>query len=264
MLLNIIQMTRKGSRSRIDVDMNASTNQTLSINKGKSTLNELTDLSHSTSTSSCPSFSSIEPYRWSILKGNFYYYNVTYSLLRLNMSNVTQLMTGALQDMTGIQFWLEKEAREHIIKCHPDRPNCLQLSNAVRRQLAAGQLMAVWQSVLTAQEASLLANGCQSVAYLLGKDGEAKFTAAGQLGLMLTLIFSLMEDYWMLKCGGQSKSFHPSQIENWSTVRHLNFLLRLPVLLYIKEAAAKPHLKLTHTEIDCQQLVRNVSCRRNW
>lgn len=273
MLLNIIQMTRKGSRSRIDVDHNAtspaSSAQTpADINvKGKSSsspgglANSPPSLPPSTSSSS--SFPSMEPYRWSILKGNFYYYNVTYSLMRLNMSNVSQLMGAALQDMTGIQFWLEREARQQITACHPQAPaSCLQLSGAVRRQLAAGQLMAVWASVLAAQQATLLANGCQSVAYLLGKDaGQAPFTAAGQLGHVLTHLFALIEDYWTLKLGGKAAVANHTT-EHWSAVRHLHFFLRLPVLLYLKEASSSERshrFKLAPTETDCQQLVRNVS-----
>lgn len=248
MLLNIIQMTRNGSRSRIDVnDDNDTTVSSENNNNGKSSLTDV----HCAS-----SLPSIKPYRWSILKGNFYYYNVTYSLMRLNMKNVTQLMSSALQDITGIQFWLEKEARERLTK-QSGKGSHLEMNNTVRQQLASGELLSVWASVLAAQEATLLANGCQSVAYLLGKDeGEAHFAAAGKLGLALTHIFSLLDDYCTLK--DQREQLLRTS-ENWSAVGHLHFLLRLPVLLYLKEAAVKPHFNLDKSETECHQIVKNVS-----
>src|SRR5699024_2772064 len=107
------------------------------------------------------------------------------------------LMSGAMQDISGIQFWMEKEAESQLIR----QTNTQQLimSLAVRQQLATGQLMPVWQSVLVAREASLLSNACQAVAYLLGKDSQTEYTAAQQLGFTLAHMFSLLEDFFVLK-----------------------------------------------------------------
>src|SRR5699024_1806595 len=49
--------------------------------------------------------------------------------------------------------------------------------------------------------------------------------------------------------------------ERWPAVRHFNFLLRLPVLLYLKEAAINSRLQLPATETECHNLAINVSVR---
>ena len=236
MLLNIVQLIRDGSRSRLEA-----------------TEQKNTDINNNQLTNSTTSKTS--QYRWSILKGSFYFYNVTYTLMKLNMKNVTHLMSNALQDISSIQFWLENEANARLV-CQPSTGQ-LEMSPVVRHQFATGQLMPVWQSVLAAQEASLLVNAFQSTAYLLGKDSQADYAAAQCLGTTLAQILSLLDDFCHLKQVCSSMQIDPP--EQWTVTQHFNFLLKLPVLLYIKEASDKASLELSATETDCNKLARNVS-----
>ena len=244
MLLNIIQLIRDGAHTRIfgEEEQHLPTEE------------EVVDGS-----------SQIDHYRWSILKGNFYFYNMTYNLMRLNMKNVTELMTNSLQDLITIQYWLEREAITRLTRqCSIDQGGrqyyMTTMAPSVRLQFATGQLMSVWQHVVVHRDISLLSNGCHAIAYLLGKDNQSEYRVAQQLGTSLATIISLLDDYCFLKvkCHHFPKSLNSSP-EKWSLERHLNFLLRLPVLMYLKEANSNAELHLPLSETNCNTIVCNVS-----
>lgn len=235
LLLNIVQLIRDGSRSRLVTEEFVS-----------SVDNCLTEATYKN--------------RLQLLKGNFFLYNFTYNLMKLNIANITELMSGSLRDITHVHYWMEKQCTEMF-----SDSSTLKLNDLFVHQLADGSLISKWNMMVSMREASLLGNGCQSMAYLLGKEPEShQYRDVQRLGNNLAYIQSLVEDYFHLKFYYRTivqskRNYRQTMFKHWTSDDYLCFMLRLPVLLYFKEKySAKGSLDKCQQDYNCQTLIIEV------
>lgn len=183
-----------------------------------------------------------------LVRGNFLLYNVTYNLMRLNMASVTELMSDSLRDLTQVGYWLDQH-------CHASFHHSARLSDTLLGQLAGGHLVAHWHRVVAMRDASLLANACQCMAYLLGKEPQSEqYRDVHRLASHLAYVLSLLDDYYCLKHHYPLVATQQN-LKHWNTGHYLRFILRLPVLLHLQESQAEP-------QPECAPLVLQVRTTR--
>lgn len=169
-----------------------------------------------------------------LIFGNVCFYNITYMLMKLNMQNISELISATLKDFTTIEYSIDKEMPNFFVwdKAAGDDLE-LVITPAFFEMLCSGQLLHNWHQMFHYQQLNLLATGCQAIAYLFGKEVQYECRLIQTLGYNLASTLSLVDDYYCLKYA------YPAQTDLSALTagpsQAMSFLFRLPVLLHLKE-----------------------------
>lgn len=176
-----------------------------------------------------------------LIFGNVCFYNITYMLMKLNIQNISELISCTLKDFTTIEYSIEKEIpnffRLDQIEGQEDE---LNLSPAFFEMLCSGQLLGNYHQLFHYQQLNLLPIGCKAIAHLFGTNVHYDRHLIQMLGYNLASTLTLVDDYYCLKYAYPADTTDLSLLTAGPS-QAMSLLLRLPVLLHLKEILKPKH-----------------------